>query len=652
MIIDKKIIIVFVVLFAFIASALADEIHEAAKEGTLAKVKELLEKDPKLINFKDENGRTPLHWACLGVHKDVAQYLLEKGADVNAKDNNETTAMHSAAAQGHTEVAKLLIKNGAQINAKNYFSQTPLHTAAFNGQRDVTELLVASGAKLETRDDHGRTPLFFNAVWGGNVDVARILIEHGANLNVVNSSGDTPLYWSARMGYKDMVNLFIEKGAGVPAEGHQSKKLMQVAASKGLIKLFTILMDKGVDFNFRNHNDGTLLHSAAAGGSPEIIKLLIDEGMNVNDKDRYQWTPLHYAAANRHKAAIELLLAKGANVNMKIITGKTPLHLALDAGYKDIAELLIAKGADQSPPVIPILKGDYLGQKKPGLEPELFAKGIISSARSQFSCCVFSPDGNEVFWGSLFPVPGSGFSKARLFSMKRENDKWTAPELAPFSSEFGEDVPFYSPDGKKLFFISNRPIEKEDKAGKENMWYLQKENIWYLQKEGKDWSEPKLVGPSVNAININHYGISVDKDYNLYFASRSGGGKGMYDIYRAKFENGQYSKPENLGDPINTESHDFTPFIAPDGSYLIFTRSGGSDGTVVYNLYISFRQEDGSWANPKNMGEKINSKSQDLCPILSPDGNYLFFLSSRSGNDDIYWMDAKIIENLKPKELQ
>ncbi len=638
-----KSIIIFLGLAAFMALAWADEIHDVAKEGNLAKVKELLEKDPTLINVKDETGRTPLHWACRGAHKEVAEYLLEKGADVNAKDNDETTGLHSAAGQGHTEVAKLLIKNGTQINAKNYRKNTPLHFAVYNGQQDVTALLVANGAELEIKDDYGRTPLLVNALRGGNIDVARILIEHGANLNVVDSFSGTALSWAAREGYKDMVNLLIEKGADVPVEEPKSKELMQVAASNGLLKLFTILREKGVDFNFRNDNGGTLLQSASAGGSPEITKLLIDESMNVNEKDRYGYTPLHYDAANGHKAAIELLLAKVANINMKIIAGKTPLHLALDAGHKDIADLLIAKGADQSPPVFPILKGDYLGQKKPGSEPEPFALGIISSLGRELCACVFSPDGNEVFWCSTFPVPGSGYSRPRLFYMKRENDKWTAPELAPFCSEFGEAMPFYSPDGKTLFFISRRPIEKGAESGKAN--------IWYVEKEAAGWSEPKSVGSAVNAMQI-HWQISVDKDYNLYFDSSSGGGKGMYDIYCSKFENGQYSKPENLGDPINTEEVDFIPFIAPDGSYLIFSRWVGSGGARVSNLYISFRQEDGSWTEPKDMGDKVNSPFLDLCPIVSPDGKYLFFISLRNGNYDVYWMNSRIIDELKQKELK
>jgi Tol biopolymer transport system component len=106
-----------------------------------------------------------------------------------------------------------------------------------------------------------------------------------------------------------------------------------------------------------------------------------------------------------------------------------------------------------------------------------------------------------------------------------------------------------------------------------------------------------------------------------------------------------------LDAPINTEHNEHDPFIAPDGSYLIFTsdRLGGFGSA---DLYICFRRNDDSWSQPKNMGPTINSNEYDYCAILSPDEKYFFFSSSRSGNGDVYWVDAKIIEKLKPTELR
>jgi Tol biopolymer transport system component len=122
--------------------------------------------------------------------------------------------------------------------------------------------------------------------------------------------------------------------------------------------------------------------------------------------------------------------------------------------------------------------------------------------------------------------------------------------------------------------------------------------------------------------------------------------KGSLDIWRSRFVNGKYTLPENL-EEINTEHYEDGPFIAPDESYLIFEseRPGGIGGSI--DLYISFRKDDGSWSVPVNMGETINSDKTDRWARVTPDGKYLFFGSNRNGNMDIYWIDAKIISNLK-----
>jgi Tol biopolymer transport system component len=93
------------------------------------------------------------------------------------------------------------------------------------------------------------------------------------------------------------------------------------------------------------------------------------------------------------------------------------------------------------------------------------------------------------------------------------------------------------------------------------------------------------------------------------------------------------------------------PCIAPDESYLIYC-SKTLDGFGGYDLYITFRIPNGSWTEPINMGEGINSSGFDWIPFITSDGKYFFFNSDRSGNGDVYWVDTKIIETLKPDELK
>ena len=106
-------------------------------------------------------------------------------------------------------------------------------------------------------------------------------------------------------------------------------------------------------------------------------------------------------------------------------------------------------------------------------------------------------------------------------------------------------------------------------------------------------------------------------------------------------------KPENPGSAINSDKNDWDSFIAPDESYIIFSSQNRDDTIGGQDLYISYRKSDGRWSDAKNMGKRINSESGEICPSVSLDGKYFFFTSRRRGNADIFWIDAKIIVELK-----
>jgi Tol biopolymer transport system component len=141
---------------------------------------------------------------------------------------------------------------------------------------------------------------------------------------------------------------------------------------------------------------------------------------------------------------------------------------------------------------------------------------------------------------------------------------------------------------------------------------------------------------------------SVTKDGTLYFFSRRDGGLGHGDIYRSTLSNGEYTQVENLGKPINTEYHEVDPYIAQDESYIIFC-SDKPGGFGKADFYISFRRDEGLWTEAVHMGGKVNSPQAEYIPYVTPDGKYFFFTSNKSGNRDIYWVDAKIIDELKQR---
>src|ERR1017187_7628022 len=129
--------------------AFCGEIHEAAKQGDLAKVKALLKDNPGLVFSKDTRGGTPLYDAAAEGHKDVAKVLVANKADVNAKANNGWTALLNAASKGHRDVVALLLANKADVNGgpHNDAGTTPLFWAVKNGHKDVAELLRQNGGQ-------------------------------------------------------------------------------------------------------------------------------------------------------------------------------------------------------------------------------------------------------------------------------------------------------------------------------------------------------------------------------------------------------------------------------------------------------------------------------------------------------------------------
>jgi ankyrin repeat protein len=560
----KSVLAVFVVFAFGTGGAGAEEIHDAAGNGELQKVRKLLAANPDLVNQKDSTfSRTPLHWAARGVHFDVIKFLLEKGADASAPDNSRITALHSVSARGHREAAEFLLSRGADMNAV---------------------------------DEFGKTPLAY-AITGGHIELADFLVS---------------------------------KGAVVSTEGDAGRRLLHDSASQGDKALVEWMISRGVDVSTQNGNGGTLLHSLSEGGLADLAADLVDKGLAVNKQDRYGFSALHYAARNGRQDVAKVLLRNRADANALNLAGETPFHLAQRAGKKDLAERLIVLGGSRNPPRFPSLRGEYLGQRKPGDKPVLFACGIVSSVDWEHSSPVFSPDGREVFWTSI----SDGM---RIFRMTREDGAWTAPEPAPFSG-FEDGYPRFSRDGKTLFYVSYRPLKDGQKNAGIGI------NLWKVERKNIGWLEPRPVGPPFDTGNI--FGFSMTDEGAIYFTDARRG----FDIFVSRFINGRHAEPEKLDQAVNSDDMEDEPFIAPDESYLIFKsmRPGGSGGA---DLYISFRREDGTWTERMNLGPEINTEHAERFPSVTRDGKYFFFGSDRNGNrGDIYWMTASFIEKLRPKD--
>ena len=287
------------------------------------------------------------------------------------------------------------------------------------------------------------------------------------------------------------------------------------------------------------------------------------------------------------------------------------------------------------------LKGPYFGQKPPGKTAEIFAPGIISNPVSRDLMHGFFDQG-KLFILYRYPLDfNDDWTKQPFILMKQVNGKWTIP----YESKLIGKPWFYNlesvPDGKQVIFAWPKKL---DGSGPPNELYL-----WSSTRIKKNWTEPVRFKAPVNTGFETWPSISQDK--TLYFFSKRPGGIGGFDIYQSIPENGEYKEVKNLGNMINTRYTEEDPFIAPDGSYLLFdsNRPGGHGG---YDLYISWRKHDESWGKPVNLGERINTEYAENRAYVSPDGKYLFFTSNRNGTMDAWWVDAMVMEELKPISIK
>ncbi|MFC2118799.1 ankyrin repeat domain-containing protein [Bacteroidota bacterium] len=531
-------------------------------------------------------------------------------------------------------VEKKILEDKSLINSRAGNSYTPLHYAANKNRPEILELLIKNGADIHAKTSRGRTPLFLVAMNNGNVSITKQLILAGANVNTQENSGGTPITYSVFRNFKEMTDILIDNGAIIRVDTELWHEVFHRACSFNLKRLAEIMINKGLDIYKRNEDGKIALHSAVEGGSVELVELLINKGNDVQSIDYCGITPLHLAALSGHYNIVKKLIDLGAEINIKNLMGETALNLARKNQHQSVAELLIGEGAKDEPAVFPVLKADYLGQEKTSKEVEVFAPGLVSSYSPVHGSVVFSASGNLALWSIVdFKKRGSS-----VLCMERINNIWSPPKEAFFSSGYSDDVPFFHPGKDIIYFLSNRPVIEGGTSGKEN--------IWYIKKIAEEWTDPVIISPKINSMDL-HWQFSVAENGNIYFASSSSGGKGLNDIFFSEFSDGEYSLPVNLGESINSQYADFAPLISPDEDFLIFTSIDRPDSNGGTDLYISFKEESGAWSKSVNMGSEINSDGGELLTTISPDGKYLFFTGRRFNRKGVFWVDSGIIDSLK-----
>jgi ankyrin repeat protein len=203
-------------------------IRDAANRGDWEKIKAILNDNPDLVFSKDDDGKTPMHYASTQGQKDVVEFLLAHKADVNARDNDGGTPLYYAAKYGNKEVVELLLANKAEVDAKNNDGETPLYAAASSREYTVEESGVtpANGVDLSNAQSGSTVPGYMSQrlsekEYPSARDVAGILLAKGADANVKDKAGKTPLDEAVSCGNKGVAEVLRQHGGNENVNGMQ-----------------------------------------------------------------------------------------------------------------------------------------------------------------------------------------------------------------------------------------------------------------------------------------------------------------------------------------------------------------------------------------------------------------------------------------------
>jgi len=282
------------------------------------------------------------------------------------------------------------------------------------------------------------------------------------------------------------------------------------------------------------------------------------------------------------------------------------------------------------------------------MTPEVFAPGLISLEGRDEAGLVVAPGGREIFFWTVEPGQGGSPPVVTVYTSRERDGAWTEPEVAPFSGEFMDAYLAMHPDGSRIFFQSNRPIDPTISEFEYN--------LWFVDREGDGWSVARPVGRPVNGRNHTG-GPSVTRDGTLYFTLMNLE-SGVQELFRARYLDGAYEEPIRLPDVVNASLQNFDAYVDPEERYLVFPsfERRGHDNNPG-DLRIAYGDGAGNWDQLVSLGPPIRTRDQVGSVQISADGRYVFFTRS-SGQDadsrrlglDIYWVDARVLAEGSPGE--
>ncbi len=385
-----------------------NELIKAASKGDAESVQRLLSTKEIDINATNTAGYTALMMALLRGHDNVAEILINAGADVNISNfisisfgatalgiainngrskeiiqllltkstNDLSSTLRAASLRNDEDIVKMLLDAGANVKSYGYialeiatrnsnksiirmlldagvilnerypYGDGILFPAVEKNNKDIIKLLIDAGANVDAKDIYN-IPLLVYAIKNGNKEVAELLIKAGAEINVYFYNGyrKSILIYAVEKGNRDIVQLLLDAGADINAVDEIGDDAFTYAANHGHYEVVKLLLENGVKADAADHHGWTRLITAAKNGHYEVVKLLLENGAKIDAADRKGYTALTMAAMNGHDKVVQLLIENGAKIDALNACGETALITAAMNGHNKIVKLLLENGA-------------------------------------------------------------------------------------------------------------------------------------------------------------------------------------------------------------------------------------------------------------------------------------------------------------------
>ncbi|WP_299157763.1 hypothetical protein [uncultured Tenacibaculum sp.] len=267
----------------------------------------------------------------------------------------------------------------------------------------------------------------------------------------------------------------------------------------------------------------------------------------------------------------------------------------------------------------------YLGQTPLGVTAEIFAPGVFSINGRYEHSVSFSPDLNEIYF-----TASKKDEDPSIYFSKLEGKKWTTPKKANFTKgkKVGEMHSFVNSTGNQIYFTAHDEFTLPE--------HKESVKIWVVNRVGDSWSDAKELVSPINEDFVFYPNQAKNGDLYYFNISKRG-------TYYAPNKNGKFPEVHKVG------IGGVHAFISPSQDYIVVNARNREDSERKSDIYVYFKEKDGTWSKAINLGSDVNSNFAETCPSITPDGKYLFFgrYNEEGAISNIYWASTEVISKLK-----